>query len=77
MKMVKQTEFGFMKANQSDVVMNHLSMKGTITALEALSLYRIFRLAGRIHDLKRNGVKIEPRMKKDVTGKRYAEYRLA
>jgi hypothetical protein len=31
----------------------------------------------RIHDLKRNGVKIETRMKKDVTGKRYAEYRLA
>jgi len=47
-----------------------------ITALEALRLYGIFRLASRIHDLKKHGVEVKVR---DITtegGKKIAQYYL-
>ncbi|NBW20136.1 MAG: hypothetical protein EBR82_70425 [Caulobacteraceae bacterium] len=45
-----------------------------ITALEALRLYGIFRLASRIHDLKKNGIVIKSRDIQTETGKKVAQY---
>ena len=62
------------KASQAQLILGHLEMKGSISGLEALSLYRIFRLAARIEELRNRGHDIETEMKKDTTGKRYARY---
>ncbi len=61
--------------SQNYHILDHLIQKGRITALEALSLYRVFRLAARICDIRDDGYTIHTRMKTDITGKRYAEYR--
>ena len=61
---------------QTDEILYHLQRKGTITQVEAHELYRVYRLASRIHDLKKAGVNIERRVKHDLTGTRYTEYRL-
>ena len=62
--------------SQKEMILNHLQNKGSISALEALSLYRINRLAARVEELRRSGHDIETQMKIDITGKRYARYRL-
>ena len=59
---------------QKGMVLHHLEKRGSITALEAMSLYRIFRLAARIHDLRADGNTIHTKWKKDLTGKKYAQY---
>jgi hypothetical protein len=62
---------------QSDRILAHLLAGKSITQLEAFGVYRIFRLAARIHELKSKGHKIVTTMRIDETGKQYAEYRLA
>lgn len=53
----------------------HLINKGSITQAEAAKLYDIYRLSGRIFDLRRRGVAIvtedEPNSKKSGTHARY------
>jgi len=63
--------------SQKQMIANHLRNRRSISALEALSLYRINRLAARVEELRRDGVDIETVMKTDLTGKRYARYRIA
>ena len=65
------------RTSQRQVILNHLRTKGSISALEALSLYRCNRLAARVEELRRDGHAIETEMKNDITGKRYARYHLA
>ena len=48
-----------------------------ITALEAIGLYRCYRLAARINDLRNAGHQITSIRKKDRTGKTYAKYFLS
>ena len=62
--------------SQSLLILNHLRIKGSITSLEAMSLYRIFRLAARVNELRDQGHEIETDMKTDLRGKRYASYSL-
>ncbi len=62
---------------QQQKVLSHLELVGSITPVEALHVHQIYRLAARVHDLKNDGHKIMKRLKKDVNGIRYAEYRLA
>lgn len=66
--------------NQVDTVLRHLEEKGSITALEAMWEYGIYRLASRISDLKSAGVAIEKEMIKgtnrDGEPIRYARYML-
>ena len=64
-------------ASQRQMILQHLRTKGSISALEALSLYRCNRLAARIEELRKAGHGIETDMKTDLTGKRYARYHLA
>jgi hypothetical protein len=63
--------------NQCHPILNHLIMKGSISPLEADSLYRVKRLTSRIHDLKKLGVNITGEFRRDLTGKRYVRYYIA
>ena len=65
---------------QNDRILQHLQEFGSITSLEAMNWYGVYRLASRIADLKKEGIAIEKRY---ITGKnrygekmRFAEYRL-
>ena len=44
---------------QAEKVLRHMYEFGSITALEAMNEYGIFRLASRISDLKKNGYPIK------------------
>ncbi len=48
-----------------------------LTAFEAIGLYRVFRLAARIQELREEGYEINTVIKYDTTGKSYARYWLA
>ena len=62
------------KPSQTQLILGHLVTRGSISALEAMSLYRIFRLAARVEELRNQGYEIDTEMKTDLTGKRYARY---
>lgn len=61
--------------SQNEMVLSHLQSGKSLSPLEALERYGIFRLGARCFDLKKQGHPIVTEM---VTknGKRYAEYRL-
>jgi hypothetical protein len=59
---------------QLDQIKAHLVTGRSITALEALGLYGVFRLAARIKELRNKGWEIETEIKHDISGKVYAEY---
>lgn len=46
------------KSTQTDTVRKHLTEHGDITALEAVNMYGIMRLAARICDLRKEGLDI-------------------
>lgn len=62
--------------SHEQLIINHLKRHDHITMLEALGVYRIFNLRGRISDLRKKGYKIHTEMKRDATGKTYAAYSL-
>jgi Helix-turn-helix domain len=59
--------------SQAQVILDHLLTGKQLTALEALAEYGCFRLAARVHELRKEGYDIEEQI---VTrnGKRYASY---
>jgi len=61
-------------SKQCQQILSHLQSGRPITALEALNLYGIFRLASRIHDLKKNGIAIKSRDVETETGKKVSQY---
>lgn len=61
---------------QVQSLLHHLVTVGSITPLEADEVHGIKRLASRIHDLKKIGLRVQRKMKKDIRGHKYAEYRL-
>jgi hypothetical protein len=61
---------------QNTLILNHLLAGNTITPLEAFGVFRVFRLAARIRELRNAGHKIITTRKVDPTGKVYAEYAL-
>ena len=61
---------------QRTLVLQHLQRGGTLTALQALDLYGIGRLAARIEELRRAGHEIVSEMITTPGGARVAEYRL-
>lgn len=62
--------------SQNGKVLGHLLRKGSITQVEAHELYRVYRLASRMNDLKNLGVLVLKNLKIDNTGVRYVEYSL-
>jgi hypothetical protein len=59
---------------QTRKILNHLSKHGSITPMEALTVYSIYRLSACIHDLRKTGISIITQMKEDASGHRYARY---
>ncbi len=58
---------------QTDQILQHLRRHGSITPLEALNQYGIFRAAARVDELRDAGQRIETVME-SRNGKRYARY---
>lgn len=54
---------------------NHLNKLGTITAVEAATLYKVRSITSNISRLRKYGMKISTEFKKDLTGQRYARYK--
>ena len=69
------------KPKQKELVMNHLTKHGSISSMQAFSLYHITRLAAVVYDLREDGVNILSynRKKREADGSvtRWCEYRLA
>tara|TARA_S200002703_G_scaffold22131_1_gene18834 strand:- start:26849 stop:27064 length:216 start_codon:yes stop_codon:yes gene_type:complete len=63
-----------MKKTQSQKILKHLSSGKSLSPLQALGLFGCYRLASRIHDLKRDGHQIETIIKSDDQGRTYASY---
>jgi|GEM_PF-683116 len=61
---------------QRTLVLQHLQRGGTLTALQALDLYGIGRLAARVEELRRAGHGILSETVTTPSGARVAEYRL-
>jgi len=62
--------------SQHGKILWHLLKRGSVTQVEAHELYRVYRLASRINDLKNLGVTMIASHKRDLTGTRYVEYSL-
>jgi hypothetical protein len=56
------------------LIWQHLEKHRSITALEALGVYRCYGLHQRISELRKMGYPIESKIKRDATGKPYAFY---
>lgn len=66
-----------LSGKQLDMIQNHLETIGSISNLEAQSLYRVRSLPRRIRDLEeRRGLQIKREWRKDLTGERYMRYHL-
>ena len=62
------------RPTQAGRILEHLRAGNRITALEALDAFGCFRLAARIHELRRDGWGIQERTVETQGGKRVAEY---
>ena len=62
---------------QLDHLKTHLKAGRSISPLEALGLYGVFRLAARMKELRDAGWDITTDIKRDPNGKTYATYTLA
>ncbi len=71
------------QVSQKDEILAYLyqtdpatSKRRSISQLEALGIFRCYRLAARIKDLRKDGHKIRTEMKRDTNKKSYARYHL-
>ena len=71
-----ETEERNSKPTQANRILAHLRAGNRLTAIEALERFGCFRLAARIHELRRDGWQIEERTVETRSGKRVAEYSL-
>ena len=62
--------------SQADKIAAHLKVHGSITQLEAINRYKCFRLAPRIHELRRMGISIMTVPVKNMGGGTHARYEL-
>jgi hypothetical protein len=60
--------------SQPTAILRHMMEGRTISPLEALGVYKTYRLAAVIHRLREEGFNIETRIKRDPKGRRFAEY---
>jgi hypothetical protein len=64
---------------QNKLIKEHLQKGRSITAIESLHYFNCFRLAGRIYDLKKQGLKIKSETVEVTSGgkvKRVTRYKL-
>lgn len=62
---------------QARKVLRHLEKNRSITPLEALGVYGIFRLAARVYELRKEGFDVITTYMRDDNDKPYAKYVLA
>jgi hypothetical protein len=62
---------------QTNRIAEHLMKLGSITFLEAWTLYSVRSLPRRIKDLREKGWNIVSETRRDNTGQRYVKYMLA
>ena len=62
------------RPTQAGRILAYLREGHRITALEALELFQCFRLAARVHELRREGWNIIERAVETASGKRIAQY---
>jgi hypothetical protein len=65
-----------LKHTQLHLIWQHLKAGRTLTPAEAAHGFSCYRLAARIHDLRKEGHDIRTTVKTDAVGGKYAEYRL-
>ena len=58
-------------------ILDHLRKKGSISFLEAWTLYTVRSLPRRIKDLREQGYDIISDRRKDLNGQRYVRYNMA
>jgi hypothetical protein len=59
---------------QSTTILKHLRAAGSITPVEAATVYKARHLPSKIFEIKRAGYAVQTVMRKDLTGQRYAHY---
>ena len=59
---------------QNEDIHEYLKTGQSVTALDALELFNCFRLASRIHDLKKQGVDIKSEWLQTESGKQIKSY---
>jgi predicted amino acid dehydrogenase len=59
------------KANQCRALLNHLYQFGNISTIQGREKYGIYHVAGRVHDLRKQGVLIQTRrvLEADASGR--------
>lgn len=62
---------------QNAAILAHLQSGESITPLEAIGVYGVYRLAARILELRSAGYDIVTEHKRDARGKPYASYSLS
>ena len=62
---------------QARRVLRHMEKGKSITPLEALGVYGIFRLAAVVFDIRKAGFDVTSSLHTDANGKRYSRYALA
>lgn len=62
--------------NQKQQLLKHMALEEHITNLQAIAVYRIYNIKGRINELRNDGWPIETTFHTDRTGKKYARYAL-
>jgi hypothetical protein len=63
-----------MPTSQDEMIRRHLDMVGSITCMEAQTVYRVRSLTSVVARLRKNGMVIESERKADPTGQRYVRY---
>ena len=63
-----------MPTSQDEMIRRHLDMVGTITCMEAQTVYRVRSLTSVVARLRKNGMVIDSERKTDPTGQRYVRY---
>lgn len=59
---------------QVRLVLAHLEKRGSISPMEALTTYGVYRLSSAIHRLRNIGFNIETELREDAAGHRYGRY---
>jgi hypothetical protein len=59
---------------QNELLMKHFENVGSISNMEAQSMYKIRALPRRVSDLEAKGYKFDRVRKTDLTGQRYVRY---
>ncbi len=62
-----------MKGTQNEMILHHIKTHGSITTIEAFTLYGVTRLSGRIWELRKD-YNIEGVREKSSKGKVYIRY---